>query len=181
MDGAVTSIELVRTGEDVPLGLLDELAAGLARTLRTSIHVRTEPIDAKFAYDEMRGQMYATAVLKSLAGFEPRSGLRRLVVTTGDLFVPVLTFVFGEAQLGGSSAIVSLCRLDEAFYGLPRRQKLLAERLLTEALHELGHTFGLRHCDDWECVMASSHSVERIDLKHSYCDDCRAEVRRVVG
>jgi len=181
MDGAVTSIELIRTGEDVPLALLDGLAAGLAHHLRTSIQVQTEPVDASFASDEMRGQLYATAILKSMAGYEGRAGSRRLVVTAADLFVPVLTFVFGEAQLGGSSAIVSLCRLDETFYGLPRRPKLLSERLLTEALHELGHTFGLRHCDDWECAMASSHSVERIDLKHSYCDECRAQVRRIVG
>jgi len=50
---------------------------------------------------------------------------------------------------------------------------LLHERLLKEALHELGHTFGLRHCVDYTCVMSSSNGVERIDLKRAeFCPNC---------
>jgi uncharacterized peroxidase-related enzyme len=91
-----------------------------------------------------------------------------------DLFVPVLTFVFGEAQLDGNCAVVSTARLDEEFYGLPARSDLLRERLVKEASHELGHTFGLRHCADWRCVMASSHAVERLDVKGAdFCAACR--------
>ena len=83
---------------------------------------------------------------------------RVLGVTTCDLYVPVLTFVFGEAQLDGNCAVVSTARLHEEFYGLPRERCLLRERLIKEAAHELGHTFGLRHCPDWRCVMSSSHA-----------------------
>jgi archaemetzincin len=89
----------------------------------------------------------------------------------------VLTFVFGEAQLDGNCAVVSTARLKEEFYGLPGRQELLRERLLKEAVHELGHTFGLRHCADWRCVMTSSHAVERLDVKGAeFCRACRKPV-----
>ena len=102
---------------------------------------------------------------------------RVLGVTGCDLFVPVLTFVFGEAQLDGTCAVVSTARLTEEFYGLPSRADLLRERLVKEAAHELGHTFGLRHCADWRCVMSSSHGVERLDVKGAqFCGSCRAPV-----
>ena len=105
---------------------------------------------------------------------------RVLGVTECDLFVPVLTFVFGEAQLDGDCAAVSTARLDERFYGLPAREELLRERLVKEAVHELGHTFGLGHCADWHCVMASSHGVERLDVKGSeFCARCRLPVLNV--
>ena len=102
---------------------------------------------------------------------------RVLGVTACDLYVPVLTFVFGEAQLDGNCAVVSLARLQEEFYGMPPRDDLLRERLVKEAAHELGHTFGLRHCADWRCVMASSHAVERLDVKGAeFCGACRKPV-----
>lgn len=78
--------------------------------------------------------------------------------------------MFGEAQLEGTAAIVSSHRLDETLYGLPKNQELLEERLLKEAIHDLGHTFGLVHCHDYSCVMHSSASVEEIDIKGaSFC------------
>jgi archaemetzincin len=81
------------------------------------------------------------------------------------------------AQLDGAYAAVSTARLHEEFYGLPPRQDLLHERLLKEAVHELGHTFGLRHCADWRCVMSSSHGVERLDVKGlEFCAACRKQV-----
>jgi archaemetzincin len=102
---------------------------------------------------------------------------RILGVTACDLYVPVLTFVFGEAQLDGNCAVVSTARLQEEFYGMPRSEELYRERLLKEAAHELGHTFGLRHCADWQCVMSSSHGVERLDVKGAgFCSSCRKKV-----
>jgi archaemetzincin len=96
-------------------------------------------------------------------------------VTTLDLFIPILTFVFGEAQLRGPCALVSLHRLREEFYGLPGNDALLRARLVKESVHELGHTLGLRHCRDWQCVMASTHDVQRLDLKsQAYCPSCLA-------
>ena len=168
--------------EDDWLGLLDELAAALAAVFRISCHVRTEAVEAASAFDPARNQYYSTAILQLLARDNDAESMRVLAVTSLDLYVPVLTFVFGEAQLGGSSAVVSLHRLREEFYGLPANGNLLRERLVKEALHELGHTFGLRHCADWRCVMASAHAVERLDLKSAeFCPPCRTRIDRTLA
>jgi archaemetzincin len=158
------------------LDLLEHLAAALARTFRVPCRVSQRSVELAFALEGRRGQYYSSAILQELERGAD-SGARVLGVTSCDLYVPVLTFVFGEAQLDGSCAVVSTARLAEPFYGLPRRDDLLRERLIKEAVHELGHTFGLRHCTDWRCVMTSSHAVERLDVKTSeFCARCRKPV-----
>jgi archaemetzincin len=158
------------------LNVLEHLAASLARTFRAPCRIRPETFDLEFALDFQRGQYYSTAILQQLeraADLEARI----LGVTACDLFVPVLTFVFGEAQLDGRCAVVSAARLRDEYYGLPPREDLFRERLVKEAAHELGHTFGLRHCSDWRCVMASSHAVERLDVKGAeFCPACRKPI-----
>jgi len=95
-----------------------------------------------------------------------------------DLFIPVLTFVFGEAQLNGRAAIVSFHRLDSQVYGLPPNPNLLLARLFKESIHEMGHTFNLLHCHVNQCVMGSSSTVDGVDLKSArFCNSCLAEVR----
>ena len=173
-----TAIHIVPVGSGVSVGLLDDLAAALARIFRVSCRVPNQsPVDAGFALDARRNQHHATAVLRRIHDLEPDPDVRIIGVTRHDLFVPILTFVFGEAELGGRCALVSVQRLDERFYGLPARQELLRERLVKEAVHELGHTYGLRHCDDWRCVMTSSHAVDNLDIKGpDFCRRCRAAV-----
>lgn len=155
---------------------LEQLAAALARTFRTPCRIQPQTLDVSFSFNERRGQYYSTAIIQRLERTADRDA-RVLGVTACDLFVPVLTFVFGEAQLDGNCAVVSTARLGEEFYGLPMRADLTRERLLKEASHELGHTFGLRHCSDWRCVMTSSHAVERLDVKEStFCGVCQKPV-----
>ena len=99
---------------------------------------------------------------------------RVLGVTGVDLFIPVLTYVFGEAQVYGPAAVVSTHRLQPTVYGLPDDPGLFYRRLLTEAIHELGHTHGLLHCLEPGCAMGSSTYVEEIDLKRpALCPTCR--------
>ena len=131
-------------------------------------------LDPSRAYDFGRNQFNSTAILaRALEKFEDLNDSKVLCVTSLDLFVPVLTYVFGEAQLDGKAAIVSSYRLDEERYGFPRNQPLLQNRILKESIHELGHTFGLIHCHDYNCVMHSSTSVEEIDIKGMrFCDGC---------
>ena len=156
--------------------MLEHLAANLARTFRTPCRIRPETFDVSFSRDEGRGQYYSTAILQRLERAADIDA-RVLGVTACDLYVPVFTFVFGEAQLDGNCAVVSTARLQEEFYGMPGREELYRERLLKEAAHELGHTFGLRHCADWRCVMSSSHGVERLDVKGAdFCASCRKTV-----
>lgn len=91
-----------------------------------------------------------------------------------DLYIPILTYIFGQAILGKSVAIASVYRLRNELYGLKQDDNLLLARTIKEVIHELGHTFGLIHCNDLLCVMRSSTYVEEIDLKSaSLCSDCR--------
>ena len=158
---------------DPTLEALEDLGAALAGIFRMPCQIRPEILDPAFAFDAARRQYCSTAILQRLDGAaDPRA--RILGVTACDLYVPVLTFVFGEGQLEGQCAVVSTARLSEEFYGLPRHDRLLRDRLLKESAHELGHTFGLRHCADWQCVMSSSHEVSRLDLKSAeFCPRCR--------
>lgn len=173
-------IPLTSVNGEMGLDRLEHLAAILARTFRTPCRIRPETFDIAFALDERRQQYYSTAIIQRLE----RAGdpdARVLGVTACDLYVPVLTFVFGEAQLDGNCAVVSGARLKEEFYGMPGSETLFRERLVKEAAHELGHTFGLRHCRDWRCVMASSHAVERLDVKGAdFCRSCRKPIVQTI-
>ena len=179
--GGLTSIRLVPVidGALQNPSRLDRLSRSLAHVLRVSCEVDPEPLLASFAWDVRRRQYHSSAIVAKLAERSAAQDERFLGVTPLDLFVPVLTFVFGEAQLGGPAALVSWKRLDNSFYGLPDQPDLLEERLLKESLHEIGHALGLRHCDDTLCAMASTHSVELLDEKDSeYCADCHANLQR---
>ena len=95
----------------------------------------------------------------------PEDAYKLLAVTERDLFIPVLTFVFGQAQLGGRVGVVSLARLRQEFYGLPPDRDVLLDARVKEALHETGHLFGLVHCADRDCAMSLSTGIRQIDLK----------------
>ncbi|MBL8241057.1 MAG: archaemetzincin family Zn-dependent metalloprotease [Bryobacterales bacterium] len=173
---SVTLVAVTAANTAPDMALLDRLASRLAPVFHLSITVSNSPIDAAFAYTPERCQYYSTRLVAALAALPTRPGEHILGITPLDLFVPILTFVFGEAQLRGPAAIVSYHRLTEEFYGLPADAALLDQRLLKEAVHELGHTLGLRHCDDWSCAMASTHTVELLDLKGAeLCPHCRRE------
>jgi archaemetzincin len=167
-------IALVPVGRVEP-GHLESLAQGLAARLRAACWIVPGDLDGEFAYDPVRGQYHSTEILKRLLQVPHAQSWRILGVTDLDLYIPILTFVFGEAQLRNSAALVSTHRLHPEFYGMPNDPALLRGRLLKEAIHELGHTLGLQHCPDYLCVMSASHSVERIDLKQAdFCPACTA-------
>ena len=125
------------------------------------------------AFDEERKQHSSHRILLWLAANRPRGAARLIGLTDDDLFIPVLTFVFGEAQLKGPVAVVSTARLLGA--GLPGEAARLPIRLRTEVIHELGHTFGLLHCRSSHCAMARSASLRDVDAKQpELCETCRA-------
>jgi archaemetzincin len=125
------------------------------------------------AFDPRRGQHSSTAILKWLVG-RPHPGGRMLALTDADLFIPVLTFVYGEAQLGGAAAVVSTARLSADGQGA-RDASVFADRVLKECVHELGHTFGLIHCDTPGCVMTRSVNILEVDAKRiALCELCEA-------
>jgi len=155
------------------MSLVRRLTGALSDTLRLDIQIRKPWFDPEGAFDPSRGQYHSTRLLGMLLDSPGLDVDRVLGVTSVDLFIPVLTYVFGEAQLDGTAAVVSIDRLRPEAYGLPRDDDLLFDRLLKEAVHELGHTIGLIHCPSPRCVMRSSTYVEDIDLKPAtFCRDC---------
>jgi archaemetzincin len=163
------------------------LASGGADALFLSPAIRaidaTYGLAAKFevissrpdsAFDPRRNQHSSTQILHWLSERYPKGAVRLLAITDYDLFIPILTFVFGEAELRGRTAVVSFARLliqDGAF--VPRDRA--AQRLAKEVVHELGHTFGLLHCKSYRCVMARSASLKDVDMKEpALCPDCKS-------
>jgi len=125
------------------------------------------------AYDRKRGQYQSVEIMKMLAQVAPPDARRVLGVTNVDLAIPMLSFLFGQAQLDGPIAVVSLCRLHQEFYGLAADESLLRERTVKEVLHELGHTFGLVHCPEQKCAMSLATHIELVDAKaEQYCARC---------
>jgi archaemetzincin len=173
----VNGIQLLPFGS-VPPELLAELCRGLTREFAVPCQILPPEASPRFAFNVTRQQYHSTEILASMLTRKPPDGWRLLGVTLVDLYIPILTFVFGEAQLHGNCALVSAHRLRQEFYGLPSNPALFHDRLLKEAAHELGHTLALTHCEDYQCVMSSSHGVEWIDLKTSrFCSNCRSVVR----
>ena len=172
-------IRIVTVGRADP-GLVDAAAVALTRELGVPCRVAPNALDPAFAFHPERNQYHSTMLLEALAksGHDEvaRAGDELTVGIAGvDLYIPILTFVFGEAKMGAGRALVSYQRLQQEFYGLPRDSALAAARMAKEAVHEAGHALGLTHCDDYQCVMAASHSVEWLDLKGTaFCAECRA-------
>ena len=142
--------------------------------------VRTMELGSvEFAYDPERRQFASIPVLAMLLQQCPPEASKLLAMTERDLFIPVLTFVFGQAQLGGRVGVVSFARLRQEFYGLPPDRETFLERANKEALHEMGHLFGLVHCAERKCAMSLATTVRQIDMKDdAFCAACEARLRR---
>ena len=152
-----------------PVGELStELIQAVAAEIRRVFGFSTEtsPIlqDISFALDDNRNQYHSTAVLDRLAANIPPHAVRVLAIAQVDLFIPILTHVYGEAQLGGAACIVSTFRLNEGRSGLNISPKYI-DRIVKEAIHELGHTFNLRHCPEHSCIMHYCRNEEDVDRK----------------
>lgn len=153
---------------------LRQLAAHIEQVFGTPVTVLPLRFDPEDAFDPSRGQYNSTLLLGRLLAEGAGTDARVLGVAGVDLFIPILTYVFGEAQLDGQVAVVSAYRFDNALYGLAPDRDLLLARMAKEATHELGHTFGLIHCHTPGCVMQFSTYVEDIDLKSArFCYRCQ--------
>jgi archaemetzincin len=157
----------------------DALLAGVADVFPNPIHLIAAPVDLQPCFVSSRQQHHATLVLAALLRHRPEGPSKILGIVPVDLFIPVLTFVFGQAQLDGPGAVVSTYRLRSEFYGLPGDEGMLVERAIKECVHELGHAFGLVHCDFHGCVMHASSTVDEVDLKGAtLCGYCSSELER---
>jgi archaemetzincin len=169
-------VHLLPVGK-VDISLLHELRAAIPKSLRLVCEILPYELDPTPSYHPERQQYHSSEILQRMQPLVRPQDWRFLAIADVDLYIPILKYVFGEAQLDGPCAVVSVHRLRQEFYGLERDDALLRQRLVKESIHEMGHTLGLRHCQDYSCVMASSHSVEWIDLRDStLCISCRSQV-----
>jgi archaemetzincin len=130
--------------------------------------------DPSYAYDKGRGQYSSKRVLKRLTACCPRETFKIIGVTQVDLYIPILTFVFGAAEMSGKCALISTRRLDPRYHDQPADDELFLARVEKTAVHEFGHSLGLIHCRDRRCVMFSSTRIEDTDLKKpQFCPTCR--------
>jgi archaemetzincin len=127
--------------------------------------------DLSYAYNRQREQYLSSELITFLKALQKDEKV--VGITNVDLYVPRLNFVFGEADIISGTAIVSLCRLRQEYYGLPADENLFLERATKEVVHELGHTFGLGHCFNAKCVMHFSNSLADTDWKDvNFCNKC---------
>jgi archaemetzincin len=173
----------MRTVTIIPIGIgnpsgLKFLKEGIEENLPVACRIGTPiPIPAE-AYNGERKQYLSTALLRCLKK-APAAGGVTIGIADRDLYVPDLNFVFGEAEMGGTACVISLYRLRQEIYCLKSDRNLFERRAITEAVHELGHTLGLRHCPDPRCVMFFSNSLVDTDRKGwGLCETCRSVLAR---
>jgi archaemetzincin len=175
-----SKIYLVPVG-DIEKSILESLAKQLERTFGciTEIHERMSL--PQETYNERRRQYSSSQILQKARSFiEAKKQDKVLAIADVDLYVEGLNFVFGEAEVGGHFAIISLARLRQSFYGLTENKALFLERAAKEAVHELGHVYGLSHCPDSSCVMHFSNSLMDTDRKKvSFCARCRQILEKI--
>ena len=160
---------------DISIDYLEGIAESVEEQFGLPVKITANQGVPDYALDVARQQYNSNLILQKLITEPVPDGLRILGVTNVDLFNPIFSFVFGEAQFKGKGAVISSYRLignpdNESRLGCPP----LISRLEKEAIHELGHTFGLRHCADRDCVMQYSVGLECADRKFSFfCRACR--------
>ena len=160
---------------DVNYSTLNFLRDKLSQKFSVECRTRERVDLTEEAYDPARKQHKSAVFLDQLRVFLSRETSKCLAVVDVDIYAPGLNFIFGEAEVRGRFAVISLFRLWPQFYGLAPDTDICQERALKEAVHELGHTFGLGHCGNPTCVMHFSNSIDDTDKKSdSPCSDCQS-------
>lgn len=159
-------------------GILAEIASALKEVFKRDSDIEDAVPVPEDAYDPKRRQYHSTLVLEHLKAPTKEGYERLLGVTEEDLYVPELNFVFGEADPSSGASVISLRRLRQEFYGLRPDQGLFTLRAIKEAIHEIGHTYGLGHCPDPRCIMHFSNSLMDTDIKGpGLCPVCVRRLR----
>jgi archaemetzincin len=170
-------IVLVAVGE-IDGNVMDWMKNDLAKVFNKPVLTGKGMPEPEYAYDRKRKQYLSTAILNAILEQKEYAPDERILgIVDHDLFVPELNFVFGQAS--PKAAVISITRLRQTFYHLPQDQNLFHQRVLTEAVHELGHTYGLGHCGNPRCVMFFSNSLMDTDRKGSeFCRSCKGKLHR---
>jgi archaemetzincin len=160
---------------DIADEIIEELKDRVGSIFHCPVAIKAGFSDLAQSYNPERRQYFSSKLLASLGKSEREE--RIVGIADVDLYVPRLNFVFGEADTVSGTAIVSLCRLRQEYYGLATDEALFLKRATKEIVHELGHTFGLGHCPNNKCVMHFSNSLADTDFKEAhFCNKCRPKI-----
>jgi archaemetzincin len=164
-----------------PLGkiegqVLDTLKQHLSRIFGDTVVSSRDQIPVS-AFNDDRRQYNAASILDLLKSYKIPERYKMLGIVDVDIYMSELNYVFGLADMNGYCALISLTRLRQEFYGLPADMELFLDRVVKEATHELGHAFGLEHCDNNKCVMHFSNSLQDTDIKGNlFCHNCKPKL-----
>jgi archaemetzincin len=152
---------------------MERLKNDLHAALNREVSLGKEMPEPDYALNVKRNQYLSTTIVRRMRKEKAYAEYEKILgVVDHDLYVPELNFVFGEA--GRKAAVISLTRLRQEFYGMPEDKHLFYRRALTEAVHEMGHTYGLSHCMNLSCVMFFSNSLLDTDRKgFEFCPRCK--------
>jgi len=159
--------------DEIDRNVMDWLKKDLTKVFNGHVATGKGMPEPAYAYDHKRKQYFSKAILNALMEqMESAHNEKILGIVDRDLFVPELNFVFGQAS--SKAAVISLTRLRQSFYHLTQNRDLFRQRVLTEAVHELGHTYTLGHCGNPRCVMFFSNSLTDTDRKgFEFCLSCK--------
>ena len=158
------NIILISPIGDLEADLTNRISGEINRIFGYKTETHSLLTDVEFVLDNDRLQYHSTPILEKLAQGSPSNAIKVLAIVEVDLFIPILTHVYGEAQMGGQACIVSTYRLKEGLSPAGNSEGFRC-RLVKEAIHELGHTFKLRHCKDPNCLMHYCRTVRDVDRK----------------
>ena len=159
--------------------IIESIAKDIKREFHYSVTIIKYTFELNRYYNPGRRQYDANKLLEMIADIAPPDSLKTIGLFRIDLFIPILTYIFGQAILNGDTGIVSIYRLRNELYGLEQNKDLLFDRFRKVIMHELGHSFGLTHCHYPSCIMRSSTYVEDIDQKKlHFCNTCAKELSR---
>lgn len=157
---------------------LEKIAANVQIAFGLPVALTENYTDLSSYYDPTRRQYDGNRLLKMMGSVTTEGSVKTMGLFDVDLFIPILTFIFGQAIFRGNSGIASIYRLKNELYGLTGNEELLLDRFRKVVIHELGHTFGLTHCYVPSCVMRSGTYVEDIDQKkHLFCLKCKEDLK----
>ncbi|MFC0875719.1 archaemetzincin family Zn-dependent metalloprotease [Saccharicrinis sp. FJH2] len=176
MVNSTQNITLITCG-NFDMKYIDKVANTVKMVFHREVTIRNGNVELIEYYNPSRRQYNGDLLLKKVDSLRNPGENKIMGLFQVDLFIPILTYIFGQAYLNGSTGISSNYRLYNERYGLKPDNELMLTRFQKEVVHELGHEFGLIHCFTPDCVMQSSTYVEDIDQKSiRFCRSCNSKL-----
>jgi predicted Zn-dependent protease len=172
-------VELIPAGE-VDGALLETLGGDLQNALGVQWCVG-DALPLREEWRETESGLYRSihlmhALMDRTAQRDAKRARRwRVAIADAGLCAQGVGRIYGEAAMEGCCAVVGLAPLRA---GSGADAEVLRDRLLTEAVHELGHLAGLAHCRNASCVMYPSLHIADTDHKgRTFCRECRRPLK----